>query len=360
MIAIRKVHALLASSSAVLALACASSEPSKSPMPDDGPAQTNPATSSTSTSTQPAPPSTASTASTPEPSPAPGPVPTQVKMTAKECFKSIAGPVPGPDYDQYQPTITPSCAGTHHQNITGVERVVFLGDSITTGTPPTPIKDFYRSRLMDWVHQTFGPNVTSSTCSGWGQRINDLLDNDDEVKSCFPGGVESKKTLVVMTVGGNDIASWAKNKLGPADAVAQADLALGQLRTAIDWLKSPDHFPNGSYVVFGNVYEYTDTSGDLSSCLGASLSGFSGSYADGKQAVVHLEEGYMKIAVETKTDMMFLLEHFCGHGYKRDDPTLQCYRGPNTPLWFDLSCYHPNPAGHEQIALQFEKVIQGL
>ena len=118
-------------------------------------------------------------------------------------------------------------------------------------------------------------------------------------------------------------------------------------------------FPNGVYIVFANVYEYTDTSGDLASCPASSVAGMSGSWPTGAPAVVHFQERYMQIATETKTDMIFLLEHFCGHGYKRDDPTLQCYRGPNTPLWFDLTCYHPNPDGHGQIADRFLHVIQG-
>ena len=65
----------------------------------------------------------------------------------------------------------------------------------------------------------------------------------------------------------------------------------------------------------------------------------------------------MKAAVDSRSDLVFLFETFCGHGYKRDDPTLQCYRGPNTDLWFDLTCIHPNPTGHAQIAKLFEEVI---
>ena len=67
----------------------------------------------------------------------------------------------------------------------------------------------------------------------------------------------------------------------------------------------------------------------------------------------------MKVAVDTKIDMVFLQEDFCGHGYKNDDPGLQCYRGPNTPRWFDLTCIHPNPAGHAEIARLFRAIIDG-
>ena len=84
-----------------------------------------------------------------------------------------------------------------------------------------------------------------------------------------------------------------------------------------------------------------------------------GSWPEGAAAVVHFQERFMKIATDTKTDMIFLLEHFCGHGYRRNDPAGQCYRGPGAELWFDPTCIHPNPKGHERIADLFLKVIDG-
>ena len=53
------------------------------------------------------------------------------------CFEEIMGVDPetegGPDYDQFSPVIGTHCAGTDHQDIADVERVVFLGDSVTVG-----------------------------------------------------------------------------------------------------------------------------------------------------------------------------------------------------------------------------------
>lgn len=299
------------------------------------------------------------TASVPAP-PAPDASPVLPALTAADCFKDLAGPVIGPDYDQFKPTIGKSCAGTHHQNIAGVQKVVFLGDSVTVGTPPTPPGEYYRLRLEPTLKQRFGPSVEFASCAKWGARTDDLLEGGQQIAQCFPTGVEPKTTLVIMTNGGNDTAAWAKDKLSTAAAMVAADAAVLRLQQAVEWLKSPTHFPNGSFVVYSNVYEFTDTSGQMSSCPAAVLAGMGGSWPEGKPAVVHFEEGFMKVAVETKSDMMFLLEHFCGHGYRRDDPSLQCYRGPNSPLWFDLTCYHPNPTGHAEIALQFAKVIDGL
>ena len=264
----------------------------------------------------------------------------------------------GPDYDQFKPTIAQSCAGTHHQTITGVEKVVFLGDSITVGTPPTLPDDFYRLRLEKALEKKFG-SLEKKSCAAWGAKTNDLLDNDKQLAQCFPGATESKRTLVVMTMGGNDIHSWAKDKVTSAQAIAEAQTVADNMRSAVDWLKAPGRFTNGVFVVFANVYEYTDTSGDLSSCPTASLAGMSGKWTEGTEAVVKLQEQYMKVAVDTKTDMMFMLEHFCGHGWNNDKASLQCYRGANAPRWIDATCIHPNPDGHEQISAQFMKIVEG-
>lgn len=305
--------------------------------------------------TESTPPSTPTVA----PPEAPPVVPPAPPPTASECFKAMVGAVPGPDYDQFAPTVLPSCAGTHHQDVQGIEKVVFLGDSITVGTPPTLPGDFYSSQLAAKLRLKYGSSLEVKSCADWGARTDDLLLGKKQIERCWPNGTETKKTLVVMTNGGNDIAAWASKKLTTAEAMTMADDAAQKLRDAIDWLKEPGRFANGVYVTFANVYEYTDTSGDLSSCPAAGVAGFSGQWPDGRPAVVRLQEQYMKIAVETGTDMVFLLETFCGHGFKRKDASLQCYRGPNAEALFDLTCIHPNPKGHGVIADLFAKVIAG-
>lgn len=265
----------------------------------------------------------------------------------------------GPDYDQFHPTILPSCAGTHHQSISGIQRVVFLGDSITTGTPPSLPSQIYRAILSQYLLTKFGP-IDITDCSQWGAHVGDLQSGQNQFAKCFPNEVETRKTLVVMTNGGNDVASWVKDGLDADAAMSAADSAIAELRTAIHWLKDPGpRFPNGVDVVMANVYEYTDTSGNLDSCPAASASGLHGNWSQGAAAVVHLQEQMMQIAVETGTDLVFLLEDFCGHGYERNDSSLQCYRGPGAELWFDLTCYHPDPTGHAEIARLFQAVIDG-
>jgi len=161
----------------------------------------------------------------------------------------------------------------------------------------------------------------------------------------------------VLTVGGNDIDAWAMDQLTTEAAMAEAEQAAGLLEDAVAWLKDPANFPNGSFVVFSNPYEYTDATGDLLSCPGAVIAGLQGNWIQGEPAVSYFVERYLQIAVDHQADMVFMLETFCGHGFHHDDPTSQCYRGPGAELWFDFTCLHPNPAGHAVIADLFFSVI---
>jgi hypothetical protein len=157
-------------------------------------------------------------------------------------------------------------------------------------------------------------------------------------------------------MGGNDIASMAKDKLGAAEASAKADIVLANMDKAVKYLKDPSNFPNGSFVVFANIYEYTDLTANLSSCPTGALAGLSGEWIAGTATLVKLREGYMKLATETGSDMIFLGEVFCGHGYNYADPKNQCYE-PSSKNWFDITCIHPTPEGHAQVANLFWSTI---
>jgi hypothetical protein len=274
-------------------------------------------------------------------------------LTAAACLKSLlpatATTTYSIDYDQFHPAINADCSGTQHQHITGIEKVVYLGDSVTVGTPPTPLDQFYRVTLSSSLMTKFGA-VESVNCAQLGATTVDLLGGMKEIPSCFPSGVEPKKTLIVMTMGSNNLQDWALQKPTVANAIVSADQAASEMRAAITWLKDPAHFPNGSYVLFGNAYEYTDGTGDLDSCPLATISNLSGNVGYLMPAISHLEEQFMKVAVDTNTDLMFMLEHFCGHGYHNTDPSAPCYRGPGIERWFDVSCLHPTPTGHGKIA----------
>lgn len=307
-------------------------------------------------------------------------------VTAASCFADdfVNPPQNGPDYDQFAPVIGSHCMGTNHQDITGIERVVFLGDSVTVGTPPSLSGQFYRSILADALAAKFGlaaPNLlwqsadifngTSivqesgdfASCAKWGARTDDLIQDSTQIADCFSPSDLQKRTLVVMTMGGNDLAALTKDA---SNGVPQADLWLETqafvdlLRGAVQWFYEPGRFPNGVFVVFGNMYEFTDGTGEVQACDVSGLAGFDQpvpSPQDLAAMVVWANEQYMSIAVESQADMIFMLEDFCGHGFNADNPAAPCYRGPGNATWFDLTCIHPNPTGHQHIADMFMAVV---
>jgi len=262
--------------------------------------------------------------------------------------------------------------------------VVFVGDSVTVGTPPTASGDYYRSKLAASLATKFGLTPPSflwqtvnfldgvtlvqqeedfASCAKWGARTDDLVADNHQLEDCIPLADQQKRTLVVMTMGGNDISSLTQDAIA---GVPMADLwtstmgFVADFEASIAWLKEPGRFPNGVFVVYGNMYEFTDGTGDVQSCDVSALAGFDQPVPapdELKAMVVWANEQYARIAVDHGVDMTFMLEDFCGHGFANDDAAGPCYRGPNTPQWFDLTCIHPNPAGHQHIADMFMAVV---
>ncbi len=276
--------------------------------------------------------------------------------TVDECFASVVGEL-GPVYEPYDPVIGHHCKGTNHQDIVGVERVVFLGDSVTAGTPPSSPAEVYRALLGEMLMERFGPDLVIDNCSEFGARTDDFLIGKGEIGECFPEGGDERVTLTIFTIGGNDIAAWAQDALEVEAAIQAADDAADLLDDAVAWLKDPMRFPAGSFVVYANPYEYTDATGDLESCELAALADLAGNWISGAPAVIRFQERFMEVATRYGADMVFSLEHFCGHGFHNEDPESQCYRGPGTEQWFDLTCIHPNPAGHAALADLFIETI---
>lgn len=306
------------------------------------------------------------------------------QLTMVDCYKQMFPNFTTPelDYDQFSPTINSACAGTNHQQITGVERVVFLGDSVTTGTPPAASNESYRARLADALAQKFGlqaPDALWKTvnpltgeavimesgdfasCAKWGARTDDLMQDSDQVIRCIPPNQRGKRTLVVMTVGGNDVAAIAKAggegaPLATTTAMAVDEVRL--LRETIDWLQTPGRFPNGVFVVFNTLHEYTDATGDTASCaIGSAAYQPWPNAQDLRDLILWINEQHVSVAVDTQTDIVFMLENFCGHGFHNTDPAAPCYRGPNTARWLDDTCIHPNAVGHGELAKLIESVI---
>jgi lysophospholipase L1-like esterase len=294
----------------------------------------------------------------------------------------VNGGSPGPNYNDFDVTLGSHCQGTNQQDITEIERVVFVGDSVTVGTPPTAAGDFYRSLVADELAAMFGlqppellwkqydPFAGTSvvqesgdfaSCAVWGARNEDLL---PQLELCFAPEDLQLRTLVITTMGGNDGAALAKDYLDGvplATILEELEMMVAQHEAAIDWLvEDPSKFPAGVFVVNANVYEFTDFTMDFLSCPAAGTAGFN-SNPDEPDVLLGslrlINEEYMRIAEENGTDVVFMSEGFCGHGFHSDDASSPCYRGPGNENWFDFTCIHPTPTGHGELAQMFLDVI---
>ncbi len=294
----------------------------------------------------------------------------------------VNGGHPGADYSMFADVPLGShCQGTNQQDITEIERIVFLGDSVTVGTPPSGANQFFRNIVAEGLAEKFElePPVTGwqnantlsgtaglmesgafASCAHYGDQNNDLL---GQLEQCFPPEDRTQRTLVVFTMGGNDASVIAQAHLAgesPAETLARVDAMVAAHDDAVKWLVEPGKFENGVFVVNSNVYEFTDLTFDFLSCPTAALAGFN-SAAEMPEILLgglkKINQEYMRTAQAYGTDVVFMSEGFCGHGFQADDEAIACYRGPDTATWFDVSCIHPTPAGHAALADMFLNVI---
>ena len=309
-----------------------------------------------------------------------------------ECFADIASPV---DYLSSGAVLNSTCTGTDHQTISGVERVVFVGDSVTAGAPIptdwsswdlTDASEWYRNLLAlelasrwgleepDWFWQnvdlTSGESWSKESgdfanCAKWGARTDDLAKDNTQLADCLPEEGRSKHNLVIMTIGGNDLYSLLDDiKAGTADeATMRAEWisAIEDLETAVHWLKDdPSQFPGGVDVIVADLFDVTDetSAADIADCEGAQAIGLSDPLIDPLTAelAIQWQEALLNLAVETGIDVVFMGENFCGHGYNWDDGAGRCYRDGDPNIYFDASCEHPSSYGHAAIA----KMVLGV
>lgn len=299
----------------------------------------------------------------------------------ESCYEGVfVNGFPGVNYDGIDLEIASHCLGTNYQDIDDVERVVFLGDSVTVGTPPTLVADYYRSILADALADRFALSFGSNkglwqtpnpfegvsfvresgdfaSCAEWGARTDDLIAGN-QFEDCYPEDTRDLTTLTIITAGGNDLARIAQESGDGAPASVSWELAestVEHMRESVEWLKDPQNFPEGHHVVFANVYEFTDGTGQVEACELSGLAGFAPltSIGDALLVIGWIEDQYARLAQDTGSDMVFMFEEFAGHGFSSENPIAPGYRGPGHENWFDLTCIHPTPTGHGSIADMF-------
>lgn len=306
----------------------------------------------------------------------------EVNTSYQECFPHIVEGF-GDPYDNIDAyPLEQSCSGTNIQTVEDIEHVIFIGDSVTVGTYPTPTEEFYRSILTNKLAQQYQLTLPQeewfrvdyetgqsqvlrsgdfSSCARLGARTRELFSRSKQLETCFTPDLYDKRVLVIMTMGGNDINVITQNVVQQQDPQSiwqKAEDTVTELDKGISWLKD-GRFSKGIDVVFANIYEFTDGTGDATACPFADLVQLNVDIDDPllEDIIMWLEREYFEVAKRYEVDMLFLQERFCGHGFHYDDPTTRCYLGSDADIWFDNTCLHPNPKGHAQLAEMFYSII---
>src|SRR5678815_5809731 len=84
-----------------------------------------------------------------------------------------------------------------------------------------------------------------ASCAKWGARADDLMRDKTQVEDCMPESTRGKHTLVIMTVGGNDISKIAQaggEGASTEEVWQMAHDSIDLTRQAIDWMRTPGRF----------------------------------------------------------------------------------------------------------------------
>ena len=80
------------------------------------------------------------------------------------------------------------------------------------------------------------------------------MEDNGQIFDCFPESERNKKALVILTVGGNDIANLTQNGYNRSyeENKAQVENFVALLRESIEWI-NPENVPGGADIVWKYV-----------------------------------------------------------------------------------------------------------
>jgi lysophospholipase L1-like esterase len=249
-----------------------------------------------------------------------------------------------PDVDSWSPPTAP---------LPSVERVVFLGDSITAGFGIDNPANTYPSLLVenadarwpefagdDLTTRYGAPEVIDVSQSG-AEVPNVLEQQIPALDAALAADGNAGPTLVFVTIGGNDLLGALPNIAGLADQIA------GDIEDMALELTDPGRFPDGSLLLVTNIYEPTDGEGQADECfLGLDVSAL--------EPVLDETNGNTRaLAEELGFAWVDLRGHFTGHGWNHDDESIAAYHPDDPSRWLQSDCIHPNARGHHEIRRLF-------
>jgi lysophospholipase L1-like esterase len=224
---------------------------------------------------------------------------------------------------------------------------IVLGDSISDrgGTGP-----FFYDTLHDqltakfpslmYVHGAQAGAVTDDYTDLTGSPT--LKSQIDALGSSYPGDI-----LVTITIGGNDLNGHAVQAIGGTDQTAQMEFTT-HLTDELGALTKPGRLGTGKvYVVFANIYDFSDGMGDFRTIMCGPPVNVSASRVT---ATFGAWNGIIANAIGAGQGTLYDLHaDFLGHGFNA-----------TSDVWYDRnSCLHPNATGHAHIASSLWSMISG-
>ncbi len=239
-------------------------------------------------------------------------------------------------------------------------RLVYLGDSITAGAGASEGSLAYAALLVEdtssqWsdyadldLQTRYGPLEVIDVSRG-GATTSSLLTQQLPALDDLVGGSAPGETLVVMTVGGNDVR-YALNPLESAEAIL--DKVVRNIEEAV--LDVQRRFPDGAYIYLTNVYEPTDGVGQWGGCF------WGMDFSDRLPVLYAGEEDLYAMGERLGVAVIDLRGHFMGHGFHHRDTALEAHHPDDPTLWFAGDCIHPNDRGHHEIRRLMHAAILGV
>lgn len=247
------------------------------------------------------------------------------------------------------------------------ERIIFLGDSITAGVGASAGSLTYPSLLVNNDDDEWGDYGDVDLRGLFGEM--DVVDvsaggaTTDTVQaqqlpnlSGVLGDSVSGESLIVITIGGNDMQANLLQILTGGDEVADEVIGevVNNLHDFVDYFDDADRFPDGTFIYLSNVYEPTDSFGQVDQCLfGFDIGPVMHNFDQANDAI-------RGVAEERGTGMIDLRGHFMGHGWYNEDPDLPWHHPVDPTRWFDDDCIHPNDRGHHELRRLFHAAIDGV
>lgn len=242
---------------------------------------------------------------------------------------------------------------------TAAERLIVLGDSISTGTGASNrnTTSYYGLLSRNDARWPGGVGVDLETRFGHAVPVVNVAvggATSTTMRATQLDALRARLSLpvrghsvVVITIGGNDLqtAIVTGNPEGPP-----LTTAIANLRTVVGFLQDPANFPDGASVYVGAVYDPSDGEGQIQGCF------FNLRLPTFVTALDTWRARYVALGTEMGFAVVDALGHFHGHAHHNDNAENPYYDAADPSRWFS-DCIHPNDRGHHELRRLFFQAI---